>query len=152
MRSVKKADDGKLLQIEMVYLTETPHEHEGPFLKEERDLLDNVTELLITFYNKSIIRQKLKTSEANLNSVFENTEVGHLLIDKAYNIISFNNSFKNGYAAISGIHIDLQQKITELLPDPRKDRFIEILESVKQKKMPYSYDMAYSYNKTKTTN
>ncbi|MBN8694676.1 MAG: PAS domain S-box protein [Bacteroidetes bacterium] len=147
MRSVKKADDGKLLQIEMVYLTETPHEHEGPFLKEERDLLDNVTELLITFYNKSIIRQKLKTSEANLNSVFENTEVGHLLIDKAYNIISFNNSFKNGYAAISGIHIDLQQKITELLPDPRKDRFIEILESVKQKKMPYSYDIAYSYNK-----
>lgn len=147
MRSVKKADDGKLLQIEMVYLSETPHEYEGPFLKEERDLLDAVVELLITFYNKSIIRQKLKTSEANLNSVFENTEVGHLLLDKAYNVISFNNSLKNGYAVISGINIELNKNISDFLVEQRKEAFRKILDTVNERKQPYSYEIAYSYKK-----
>lgn len=147
MVASKKADDGKLLVLEVVYNNETPQEFEGPFFKEERELIDTVVEILITFYNKNIIRQKLKASESNLKSVFENTDVGHLLLDKDYTIVSFNNSLKKGYATISGMEIEMNKKLTDLILDHRKEAFRKILETVNERKKPYSYDMAYQYNK-----
>lgn len=147
MVASKKANDGKLLVLEVVYSNETPQEFEGPFFKEERELIDTVVEILITFYNKNIIRQKLKASESNLKSAFENTDVGHLLLDKDYTIVSYNNSLKKGYATISGIEIEMNKKLTDLILEHRKEAFHRILETVNERKKPYSYDMAYQYNK-----
>jgi len=53
--------DGDLGFIEIFYTREFPVEHEGPFLKEERDLIINITNILVGYLNsikgKDIIRE-----------------------------------------------------------------------------------------------
>lgn len=54
--------DGEEGSVEIYYTKEFPKISEGPFLKEERDLINNVSNLIVGFINglkaKSIIRQK----------------------------------------------------------------------------------------------
>jgi len=145
LKAAGRTHDNKLFELEVVYINETPPEDEGPFLKEERNLINTITELFVTYYNTRIIHQQLRASESNLKSVFENTDVGHLLLDKNYKIVSFNNSLRTGYALISGIQIELNKNIVDSLLEFRREVFVKILESVRQKKVPYAYDMSYEY-------
>jgi len=60
--------------IEVQYLKEKPEEYEGPFLKEERHLINALAEILGRFFERKEAEQKLKESEEryrNLNSVLE---------------------------------------------------------------------------------
>ena len=51
-----KTIDNKKGYIEVCYLKEFPEENEGPFLKEERDLIENITLLITGYLNEKLAK------------------------------------------------------------------------------------------------
>jgi len=62
--------------IEVFYKEEKPEEFEGPFLKEERDLLDTLTERLGEVIERKRIEDALEKSEEKYRSLTENLNIG----------------------------------------------------------------------------
>jgi hypothetical protein len=50
-KQVFKTIDGESGEIEIFYIREFPEEYEGPFLKEERDLIQNITNVITGYLN-----------------------------------------------------------------------------------------------------
>src|SRR5512133_994329 len=59
--------DNKIGTIEIYYLTEFPEIYEGPFFKEERDLVRNIARLLAHFFNN--YKGRLLIERASINSI-----------------------------------------------------------------------------------
>jgi hypothetical protein len=59
--------DNKIGTIEIYYLTEYPEIYEGPFFKEERDLVRNIARLLAHFFNN--YKGRLLIERSSINSI-----------------------------------------------------------------------------------
>jgi Pyruvate phosphate dikinase, AMP/ATP-binding domain len=59
--------DNKIGTIEIYYLTEFPEIYEGPFFKEERDLVRNIARLLAHFFNN--YKGRLLIERSSINSI-----------------------------------------------------------------------------------
>ena len=66
--------------VEVYYLEEKPESYEGPFLKEERDLIDDIAERLGRIIERKRMEEALRASEAKYSSVVENTRDGVVII------------------------------------------------------------------------
>ncbi|MBT3879737.1 MAG: PAS domain S-box protein [Candidatus Scalindua sp.] len=55
--------------VEVCYLQEKPEIDEGPFLKEERDLVNGFAHQLSSFIERKLIGETLKTSEENFRAI-----------------------------------------------------------------------------------
>lgn len=62
--------------IEIVYLKEKPIEFEGPFLKEERDLIDSLSELLKIFIERKKARKEIQENEERYRNLVEYSPEG----------------------------------------------------------------------------
>jgi PAS domain S-box-containing protein len=71
--------DGRSGRIEIVYTREKPAADEGPFLKEERDLLDTVADTITIYFNKALQQRSLRESEAKFRGAFEHAAIGMTL-------------------------------------------------------------------------
>ncbi|MBL7884613.1 MAG: PAS domain S-box protein, partial [Bacteroidia bacterium] len=140
-----KTLDGKTGSIEVVY-TSNHFETTDVFLKEERDLIETLAEMLMIYFNKKVILFELKKSEMNLAAVFENTDVGHLLLDSDFNVLSFNKTFYNGYVLASGINIKKGVKFSALLLEEKKEFILNNYKTVKETKKTVFYDTKYERN------
>ncbi|MFO8110666.1 MAG: PEP/pyruvate-binding domain-containing protein [Thermoplasmata archaeon] len=60
--------DKKIGSVEVGYLEERPEEDDGPFLKDEKRLLNAITELLSTFVEEKRVREELKKHRADINN------------------------------------------------------------------------------------
>jgi len=56
-------------QVEVFYLEERPPADEGPFLKEERDLIESLAEMLRSYFRHSLADEALKKAHADLEKV-----------------------------------------------------------------------------------
>jgi PAS domain S-box-containing protein len=63
--------DGNTCVIEIAYLKEKPAEYEGPFLKEERYLLEALAERAKTFLTRKIMDQRIARNNLELNQLLE---------------------------------------------------------------------------------
>jgi PAS domain S-box-containing protein len=97
--------------VEVVYLEEKPDESEGPFLKEERDLINMIAELLQTYFVRRYESDALKKSEANLNATINNTNVLIWSIDRNINLLAFNKPFFEHMKKYYGLEISIGQRI-----------------------------------------
>lgn len=68
--------DGREGMIEVGYTEETQHEYEGPFFKEERDLIDTVAETIQVYFNKAQQHKAIMLSESYLRSSFQYAAIG----------------------------------------------------------------------------
>jgi PAS domain S-box-containing protein len=84
--------DGRLVMIEVVYLKEMPVEYEGPFLKEERDLIKTVAETIKIYFNKAIQQRSLVSSEANFRGSFEHAAIGMALVSPDGKFLKVNRA------------------------------------------------------------
>lgn len=61
--------DGKRGRIEVVYLQERPHLHEGPFLAEERDLINSLADSLKSYLNRKDAEEALLHAHSRLRAL-----------------------------------------------------------------------------------
>ncbi|MCC6684305.1 MAG: GAF domain-containing protein, partial [Bacteroidia bacterium] len=139
-----ETQDGKNGFIEVVYIREKPMAQEGPFLKEERDLINTLAESVQTHYNKKLNRKELMQVQANLKTMMDNTDVGHLLLDRDYTIISYNQRFSSSYAVVSGIKVRKKGNFIQLLLDDRRHAVKASFEKVRETKTAFEYETTYT--------
>jgi len=104
----------------------------------DRDLLNKYIES-----NKS--GELLKKSEANLQTIFNNTDISYLMLDKKFNIISFNHRATFGYKATLGRDLVEGECLIDYLPAERKELFLTRYKTVLEgNKLHYetSFDLA----------
>ncbi len=136
--------DGRKGKMEIVYTKEMPYEYEGPFLKEERALIDTIAETITIYFNKASQHRALITSEANLMSVFNNTKIGYLLIDRNSVVKSFNDVMYNGYTRAAGINLVLNTSLLDLVLTEKEALVRTAINSVFTSGQPYQYETRYS--------
>jgi PAS domain S-box-containing protein len=86
--------------VEVYYLEERPTVDEGPFIKEERDLLDAIAKHLGRFIERMKSRQALRESEEKYRTVFENTGNATIIVEEDTTISLVNTKFEvlSGYS------------------------------------------------------
>ncbi len=72
------ADEKKLGSLEIYYLEERPEIDEGPFLMDERRLIDAIADLLGTYISESTIKQELEKQRKKLD-IYQKTLTGEPL-------------------------------------------------------------------------
>ncbi|MBI5562848.1 MAG: PAS domain S-box protein [Deltaproteobacteria bacterium] len=118
-----KTSDGVIGGIYIVYLEQRPPEAEGPFLAEERKLLNSLSEMLRTYFERRLAEAALAFRDVILSTQQEVALDGILVVDASGNMISFNG----GFAGMWGIGADIiesrsderaLQSVLEKLKDP----------------------------------
>lgn len=79
--------------IEVAYTKDFPASDEGPFLKEERALINNLAALISSYFERRTMMQQLIESEARMSSILNNTSIGYVLLDESFRILSSNQKF-----------------------------------------------------------
>jgi len=78
--------------VEVCYLEERPVEDEGPFLREERELVRGVARELGRILEYRLGEEALRESEEKYRTILESIEDGYYEVDIAGNFAFFNNS------------------------------------------------------------
>lgn len=86
--------DGESATIELVYLAEMPESIEGPFLAEERNLIDMLAEMLNIYLTRRLEAEALKKSEASLNATINNTTFFVWSVNKKFELQNINTPFR----------------------------------------------------------
>jgi PAS domain S-box-containing protein len=86
--------------VEVYYLEEKPQIDEGPFLNEERDLLDAIAKHIGRFVERMKSREALRESEEKYRTVFENTGNATIIVEEDTTIYLVNTKFEvlSGYS------------------------------------------------------
>jgi PAS domain S-box-containing protein len=106
-----KLVDGRSGQIQIVYIQERPQEFEGPFLKEERDLINTIAENIRLYFDKIAQQAAVAESESYFRSSFEHAAIGKVLTDLKGNFFRVNKAFCNllGYSRSELQKLSFQQ-------------------------------------------
>ena len=76
--------DNRKGYIEVAYLEQKPQEAEGPFLKEERDLINTIAELISVFFDRALQRRSLVQSENKFRNLVEQSMVGVYILQNGH--------------------------------------------------------------------
>ncbi|MDP4029122.1 MAG: PAS domain S-box protein [Gallionella sp.] len=106
----------ELGMVEVCYLRDMPAEHEGPFLLEERELIDAVASHVRQILEMRQSEVALRESEQLVRSIVENVVDGLITIDERGVVKSFNKAAEGifGYAAAEVIGNNIRM----LMPEP----------------------------------
>ncbi len=77
-------------RIAVFYLEERPEIDEGPFSKEERNLLDEIAERLGKITERKRAEEKIKKSEQKFRTIFESIPGGILIVDQDRRVQAIN--------------------------------------------------------------
>lgn len=116
------AGNGKGL-IEIVYLEKMKHEIEGPFLSEERNLINMIAEMLRAYFAHKHEAEELDKAEANLHATINNTEMFIWSVDRELRLLSFNQPFARYMKKTYGVEI---QSGTKILGESTREDLIEL--------------------------
>jgi PAS domain S-box-containing protein len=109
----------KLGIVEVFYLKEMPELDEGPFLKEERKLVNEIAKRLGRFIERKRAEEALMGSNALLKSVIESSkDIVIFALDRQYRYLSFNDNHYRTMKRIWGVDIELGQIILEYIKSP----------------------------------
>ncbi len=135
--------DGRTGYIEVLYTRETTPEAEGPFLKDERDLLNTLAEMVKVYLNKKSQEESLIRSEANLKTIFDNTQVSFLLLDSQYKVLAFNNHFYNTYLEQTGQALQTGANFLDATLPESREKAKSNFDMVLQTGQPINYETVY---------
>lgn len=79
--------------VEVYYLKKCPELDEGPFLKEERHLIDNIARSLTEAIERKLVEEEVRNSEMKFRDVFESNMIGMIFWDAEGNISDANSRF-----------------------------------------------------------
>ncbi len=123
--SAKLKSDGKPVGvIDLCYLEERPIRDEGPFLKEERNLINAIAEKLIVVTEWKQADEALQENEAKYRALIETTGTGYLILDWECRVIDANREYVrlSGYSELREI---LGRSIVEWTAEYEKQKNAE---------------------------
>lgn len=97
--------------IEVSYLEDKTAEEEGPFLKEERNLINMIAEMLQVSLSRRYETDALRRSEANQSSIINATNFFIWSVNREYELISFNKAIEQFMFDQYGISIKVGSRI-----------------------------------------
>lgn len=135
---------GKVGYLEVGYTTMPNSRAATTFLHEEQNLIHVLAKLIADYYDWRVVQEALIKSEANLSTIFNNTEIGYVLLDNNFKVVSYNNSMEKGYAQQLGLTIKEGIDFLSVLPNDRieikKDSFKKCIEE----KNAITYEVSYN--------
>ncbi|MEI9959201.1 MAG: PAS domain S-box protein [Ferruginibacter sp.] len=129
-------------KIEVVYLQESPAEDEGPFLTEERKLIDMLADMLRIYFIRREATDALQKSEANMNTIFANTDTIYVLLDTNFQVITYNQRAAQFAKHELKIGIQAQTNFVKYFPQNRQEELEESMKKVLQGTL-VSYEINY---------
>jgi PAS domain S-box-containing protein len=115
-------DHRQVGDLSIAYLEEKPDEYEGPFLKEERELLVAIVQMLQVYIKRILEEEELVKAQANLTSAINNTEILIWAVDADFKIITFNEASRK--FAREHYKIDVMRgQSTDIFPEPVKEKW-----------------------------
>jgi PAS domain S-box-containing protein len=117
--------------IEVVYLEKKPDEVEGPFFQEERNLLNVIAEMLRIYVNNRLEQKALNRTQANLSATINNTDVMIWSVDRDFNLLFYNESFRVFNRKYLNIEvytgINLRGRVSEKINAKWEERYKKVL-------------------------
>lgn len=108
-------------------------------------LLNNISKKVQLYIdNKTTLRQ-LERSQSNLYSVFENTDVGYMLLTLNGEIVSFNRQVYRELLKLYGVKIAVGMSLTEDVLQDNAARFISHFITAKINHKASEYEAHYEY-------
>ena len=101
---------------------------------------------MVNVSERKAVYDELKKSEANLQSIFNSTDVSYLLLDAEYNIISLNQQMRDVYQDNVGITLREGDNLIEAIVPERKQSARAIYDKVLQSKKPGGYEVSFTNN------
>jgi len=99
--------------IEVVYLETCPDDVEGPFLAEERNLINMLADMIRIYLNQRYEAEALKRTEANQSATINNTNFLIWSVNREFEIISFNKPFAEFFQQQFGIEIKVGVRLID---------------------------------------
>ncbi len=99
--------------LEVVYTEDRPVESEGPFLAEERHLINMIAEMLQEHLARKHEQESLVKAQANLKATINNTEVMIWSVDRQFKLITFNIPFFEYIKKYYGAEVKIGSKVLE---------------------------------------
>ena len=111
--------------VEVVYTAERPPAYEGPFLAEERELLDSLVEMLVAYLEREAAEQQrrraeteVKENQSLLQTMIENTPAAVAMFDKEMRYIACSrrwlSDYQLGHRELKGLsHYEVFPEIAE---------------------------------------
>lgn len=90
--------------------------------------------------------QQLNASEANLKSIFDHTDVGYMLLDLDYKIISFNQSIYSIFYLHGKANLEVGKNFLELIDFEKSIQFSNVFEKAITLKDTIEYENQYLKN------
>ncbi len=87
--------DGRSGLIEIVYTEPRPEKDEGPFLIEERNMINTIASTIEVFFNRAAQKRYLLESEARFRAAFEQSAIGMALVSLDGKWLMVNNELCN---------------------------------------------------------
>ena len=104
--------NGLFGSIEVVYLENCRDDFEGPFLAEERNLINMIADMVRIYLNQRYEAEALKRTEANQRATINNTNFLIWSVNREYETISFNKPFAEFFHHHYGIEVRVGVRLT----------------------------------------
>jgi PAS domain S-box-containing protein len=105
--------NGLIGSIEIVYLEVCPNEAEGPFLAEERNLINMIADMIRIYLNQRYEADALKRTEANQSATINNTSFLIWSVNREYELISFNKTFAAFSKNTIGVDVQVGTRLSD---------------------------------------
>jgi PAS domain S-box-containing protein len=86
------ASTGNIGQVQVFYTEQRPEEQEGPFLKEERLLINSIADILSNSAERKKAEVALRDQAETFEAIIENTSDSVLLISPDFKLLRFNKT------------------------------------------------------------
>jgi len=86
------ASDGNIGHVQVFYSEQRPEEQEGPFLNEERLLINSIADILSNSAERKKAEVALRDQAETFEAIIENTSDSVLLISPDYKLLRFNKT------------------------------------------------------------
>ncbi len=110
-----KTAAGKQGSVEIFYLSEFPQRAEGPFLKEERDLIDNLGAVISSYLSNAESSEHLIPKHSGNEEVSDSAETGRKGVPESDSRRLLQRFLENQNTTINTLHDLMPFKVTEIL-------------------------------------
>lgn len=122
--------------IAVFYTTEKPQEYEGPFLKEERLLINSIATVIGSAVERRKTKDEIQASQRKYQLLFENNPLPMWMLSlKSYDIVDVNDAAINHYGYSREEFLKLNAR--DLRPEEELERFEAQIVSMKREGTTY---------------